>query len=424
MPHSWRNRAVRTPFFYGWIIVVISMVAGFLGSGVSNITMSVLLKPITEDLGWSRTLLSSAVTIGSVAGGMLAPAIGPIADRLGPRYLLPIGAALFGAFVLGVGATHQPWLFYAAFVPARALAETLLTGVVPMTAVANWFYLKRPRAIGLVAMSVPLGSFALALIYQFIISNYGWRAAFMVLGIAVWLLVVIPGIFFLRRQPEDLGLLPDGRVSRWRAETLMTEIKNPEMQTIEQSWSLGEALRTSSMWLLVAASTLASLSTGGIAFHLVAYCTDVNIEPAIAVSALSLMALSGAFGSGIWGRLAEKYHPRRLSVVTILLSALSVAILTQVRIPLTAYVFAILFGLNARGGPVLLHVLLARYYGRRSFGAISSVLEPFHKGGLGLGALIAGAGFDLAGNYQLIFLIFLGNYLLSAFLTLLARQPQ
>jgi hypothetical protein len=107
-----------------------------------------------------------------------------------------------------------------------------------------------------------------------------------------------------------------------------------------------------------------------------------------------------------------------------LTAAATVALLTQVRIAATAYLFATLFGLNARGGPVLTHILLARYYGRRSFGAISSVLEPFHKGGLGLGALMASMVFDLTGSYQMIFLLFLGNYLLSAYLIVLARQPQ
>ena len=91
-----RELVVRTKFFYGWIIVGICMLAGFLGSGVSNVTMAVVLKPITEDLNWSRSLTSSAITLGSLGGGLLAPLFGPIADRLGPRYLLPCGAAMVG----------------------------------------------------------------------------------------------------------------------------------------------------------------------------------------------------------------------------------------------------------------------------------------------------------------------------------------
>jgi sugar phosphate permease len=415
---------VTLPFFYGWIIVGIAMLAGFLGSGVSNVTMAVVLKPITEDLGWSRTLTSSAITIGSVTGGLLAPLVGPLADRLGPRILLPSGAALVGIFVMCLSLTHEPWQFYATFVPGRALAETLLTGIVPMTAVTNWFYLKRPRALGLVALSVPLGSFVLSLLYQFMIAAYGWRSAFMMLGIALWLFVVVPGLFFLRRQPEDFGMLPDGASPGTHESKASDAASEHANAATEQSWTLKEALRTRTLWLLVTASMFYSISTGGIAFHMVAYFTDVQLQPAVAVGALSVMALTGAFGSGLWGALAERIHPRTLGVTTMLLSAAAVVLLIQTRVAAAAFAFAIVFGLSARGGFVLMHVLLARYYGRRSFGAINSALEPFHKGGLGVGALLAGMTFDLSGSYLIAFLLFFGNYLIAATLTRLARQPQ
>jgi hypothetical protein len=89
-----------------------------------------------------------------------------------------------------------------------------------------------------------------------------------------------------------------------------------------------------------------------------------------------------------------------------------------------AYAVAILFGANARGSAVLTQILMARYYGRRSYGAISGLLEPFHKGGLGVGALFAGLAYDFAGSYQMIFVFFLGCYLVSALLVFLARAPR
>jgi MFS family permease len=414
---------LKLPFFYGWVIVSIAMLAGFLGAGISNITMSVVLKPLSTDLGWSRTLTSSAITIGSVTGGLLAPVVGPLADRFGPRFLLPLGAALVGAFAIGVSLTAEPWNFYATFVPARAFAELLLVGVVPTTAVANWFYRKRPRAIGFVALSVPLGSFALSLVYQFLISVYGWRAAFWTLGICLWLFVAVPGVLFLRRQPEDLGMLPDGVAGLLGDREDASLASGARELETQRSWSRRAALRTSTLWLLIAASTLASMATGGIAFHLVAFYTDLSIEPAVAVGALSLMALTGAFGNGLWGALAEKFDARALSIAAMLLSAAAVALLIQVRAASTAYLFAFLFGVNARGGFVLTHILFAQNFGRRSFGAIASILEPFHKGGLGLGALMAGMAFDLTGGYETVFGVFLGNYALAALLTFLARRP-
>jgi MFS family permease len=411
---------MRLPFFYGWVIVAIGMLAGFLASGVSNITMAVVLKPISEDLGWSRTLTAAAITAGSLCGGVMAPFFGPLADRLGPRLLIPAGAALVGLLVIALSQSSQPWQFYATYVPARALTEFLLVGVAPLTAVANWFHVKRPRAMGLIAMAVPLGSAMLSLVYSYLVGFYGWRSAFLFLGAALWLFVAWPGAIFLRRQPEDLGLLPDG-VNPSRS-FKGGDGASPAAREI--SWAKKDAIRTTAMRLLVCSVFLASIGTGGIAFHLVAYLTDIAISPSVAAGALSLMALAGAIGNGLLGALAERFQPRKLSVAALLVSAAAVALLTQIRNPLGAYLFAILFGINARGAAVLTPVLTAGYFGRRSYGAISGILEPFHKGGLGLGALFAGFAFDYSGDYQLVFAIFLAAYLLSAGLIFLARRPQ
>ena len=400
------------------------MVAGFLAAGVSNITMAVVLKPISEDLGWSRALTAAAITLGACLGGLLSPLFGPIADRLGPRLLLPAGGALVGLLAFGVSLSTEPWQFYVTFVPARALTEFLLCGMIAFTTAANWFYLKRPRVMGLVALSTPLGSAVLSLVYQFFVLRYSWRSAFLALGVALWGFVVIPGLIFLRRRPEDLGLHPDGLATPPSRQTESMDIYSAGSATAERSWSRAEAVRSSTLWLLVSSAFLAAIGTGGVAFHTAAYFTDVRIAPTIAAGAVSVMALSGAFGNGLWGALAERLHPRRLSVATMIVSAASVGLLMQVSTAGAAYLFALLFGLNARGAGVLMQILIARYFGRGSFGAISSVLDPFHKGGLGLGALLAGIVFDYAGGYQPVFTIFLLSYLLSALLIFLARRPR
>jgi MFS family permease len=410
---------VTLPFFYGWVIVVIVVLAGILAAGVSNITMAVVLKPISDDLGWSRSLTAAALTMGALFGGALSPLFGPLADRMGPRLLLPAGGAVVGLLAIGVSLSTEPWQFYATFVPARALTEFLLCGMIAFTAVANWFYIKRPRVMGVVAMATPLGSAALSLVYQFFVTNYDWRSAFLALGIALWTLVVIPGLIFLRRQPEDLGLLPDGAAHTPPNAPIRAVASND----VEYSWQRADAMRTATLWLLVISAFLSAIGTGGVAFHMAAYMTDGAFAPAFAASVVSVMALSGALGNGVWGALAERFHPRRLNVAAMLVAAVSVALLMQVRSAPTAYLFALLFGINARGAAVLTQVLVARYFGRASFGAISSILDPFHKGGLGLGALFAAIAFDYYGSYRTIFMIFLCSYVVSAVLIFLARKP-
>ncbi|MBI2361527.1 MAG: MFS transporter [Deltaproteobacteria bacterium] len=413
----------RLPIFYGWFIVAVSMLSAFLGAGLNNISMGVVLKPLSQDLGWTRTVTSGAITAGAILGGALAPLFGRLADRLGPRALLPAGAATVGLLALAVSQITEPWQFYVAYVPARALVETVTSGVVPVTAVANWFYLKRPRAIGMVLMAIPMGSAALSLLYQSLILHSGWRSTFLVLGLLLWLFVVIPGALLLRRQPEDMGLVPDGSEPLRGGGSSTADAMKQEPDS-EYSWRLREAVRTSTLWFIIASFTLWVIALGGIAFHLVAYLTDKGIGPVVAAGALSLFALAGALGNFAWGWLAERIDVRRLSGVTLLVSALAVLLLMEARAPLRAYGVAALLGLTARGGSVFSQVILARYFGRRSFGAISGVAEPFIKAGLGLGPLLAALAFDLTGSYRGIFAVFSGMFVVAAFLVLLARRPE
>src|SRR4029453_18112532 len=123
--------------------------------------------------------------------------------------------------------------------------EFLLCGIVPFTSVANWFYINLPRAMGLVAMSVPLGASALLLVYQFFVAHYGWRSAFLALGISLWVLVGIPGAIFFRRQPGDLGLTPDGVSVAPQPDGPLSLGEEREKPVPERSWTRGDAMRTS-----------------------------------------------------------------------------------------------------------------------------------------------------------------------------------
>src|SRR5215204_5406069 len=171
------------PFFYGWFVVAVAMLAAFIGSGLNNVNMGVIFKPMSDDLGWSRSLMAGAVAGGTFVGGIFTPLAGRFADKFGPRVMMPLGAVLMGLLAIALAMVTEPWQFYLAYIPARAISHGMLIGVVPVTAVANWFYRQRPRAISLVTMAVPLGASVMALIYQFMINHHGWRSTFITLAI-------------------------------------------------------------------------------------------------------------------------------------------------------------------------------------------------------------------------------------------------
>jgi MFS family permease len=405
--------------FYGWYIVGICMLGAFLSSGTSQLFMSVMVQPMSEDLGWSRTAITGAIMIGSIAAGLLAPPIGFLADRYGPRRLTTVGALVMGGAYLLLANLSELWQLYLVYVVGRAIAASTVASVVPMTAATNWFRRMRGRALGLIAMSTPLGSAILALVAEALIEGPGWRAVFVAFGVGSLALVVVPAAVVLRRRPEDLGLLPDGASSPPAG----APAPSPSAPVGEVPWTLGGAMRTPALWLLIASSIIAAMANTAVGFHQVAYFTNVGLAPAEAVLALSVYALAGALASGLWGWLTERFSERTMAVVATLISAGVIVYILFVRSLAGALVFAVLFGLTSRGGSTLVNIILAHYYGRHAYGAISGFVYPFAMVGLGAGPFLGSVSYDLAGSYDAVFLTFAAASVLVAALLWLARKP-
>jgi MFS family permease len=411
------------PFFYGWLIVLVSCTSGFLGAGLNNVSMGVVLKPMSEDLGWSRTLTAGAISIGTFSGALLVPVLGRITDRIGPRLLLPGGGAIVGALAIALGNIQAPAHFYVTYVPARAIASATLIGVIPVTAVANWFYQKRARAIGIVNMCLQLGASALVVIYQFLIENFGWRMAFEMLGVLIVLLVVIPGSIILRRSAEDVGMHLDGVGPGSGSDSTARDSQGSTVSTHEHNWTFHDAVRTKSLWLVIGTFSTAVMAGGGIAFHMVAYYTDIGISPTFAAASLSLYAFSGAFASGLWGYLAERIAPRQLSAIAFGAATLGIFLFGQIRGEWMGLGVAVFLGLAARGVLALMHLVLANYFGRRSYGSISGITGLFQQAAGAVGPFVAAYAFDATGNYQGILTIFAVLYLVATLLILVSRPP-
>lgn len=410
--------------FYGWFIVGMAVTSGFLGAGLSQIVTGVMLKPITEDLGWTRTMTTGAITAGTITGGILSPLVGRLTDRYGGRFLMPLGALLSAGACVILAQLTTLWQFYAAYVLGRGVSAPFLTQVLPITAVANWFLRKRGMAIGIVAMSLPLGGSALTLLAQYIISHYGWRGVYWAFGALTLLFLVGPPILIVRKRPEDMGLLPDGEVAPGpeREDPLVREKKGGP--TPEVDWSLEEALRTRSLWLIILGFSVALVANGAIGFHQVAYFTDVGIPAGAAAGALSVYALSGAFANAMWGFIADRIPARTCNIFALFMSSVMVGFLITVHSAPMAYLFAVLFGVVARGEASLVEIMIAQYYGRASYGSILGFTVPFQMIGLGFGPLIAAVAFDFTGSYQGVFMGFVATYLFAGLTIVLARPPR
>jgi MFS family permease len=217
-----------------------------------------------------------------------------------------------------------------------------------------------------------------------------------------------------------MGLLPDGDTT---ATLAADALANKGTLAKEFNWTLKEATRTPTLWLLIGAVTIEVLANGAVGFHQVAYFSDIGIAAAAAAAALSVYGLTGALSSGIWGFLVERVSARYLAIVTMVVAAATMVFLLFVDSAAEAILFAAIFGFSARGETSLIQILVAQYYGRSSFGAITGLLTPFQMVGLGLGPLVASVSFDVTGSYRLVFIVLSIGYLLTGGLLWLAGRP-
>jgi sugar phosphate permease len=348
--------------------------------------------------------------------------MGILADRYGPRVLAPIGASVVALSLLAIGQLQSLVVFYAAYIVARGFSGSAVTGVVSQTLAANWFRRMRGRSFGLISMSVPLGGSFAALIAQPLVEAHGWRSVFLVFPPIILACFVVPALLVYRRRPEDVGLLPDGDVRA--ASAPETGESGRASQALEDSWSLAEAMRTKTLWLLTAGMTIGTLAGGTVSFHLVAYYTDKGMSAGVGALAVSLYALFGAVAALIWGFLVERMSERLLLVAAMTTAGVTLLIMVVVQTAPPALVAAAIYGTAARGEGALVNTMLANYYGRGSYGRIVGFVSPFNSIALGIGPLIASLSFDTTGSYDGVFALFGVITIGAVFLLWFARKPE
>ena len=415
---------LRLPFYYGWVVLGMFVVAGSMAAASSQPFMAVMLKPITEEFGWSRTEATTAISVGTIGTGFVSPFVGRLADRYGSRLLVPVGGLLLAVAFFLIAGVNALWQFYLAYILARSIASPCLSGVGAQTAMINWFSTKRGRAVGLIVMTFPLANSLQAPVAQWLTGEIGWREVFVVLGVATALIVIVPGYLVLRNRPEDLGLYPDGASGPPESGRGGGRRMPAGARARDYDFTLKQAMRTRVLWLIVLASFLSILGGGAVSFHQVAYYQDLGLTPTIAAASISTFTLAGAFSSGLWGFLSEKVSERLLASGLTLAGAFVVLAMLEVRTDVMALVVSGVFGLTTRGGGTLFSLLLASYYGRGNFGSISGFFQTFSSFGLGIGPFVGAIIFDVTDGYRLLFVLLSVTYTATALILLfLVREP-
>ena len=406
--------------YYGWVIVGTMFIVSLAQTAQYNPAMSIFLKPITEEFGWSRTTFSSAIAIGGLVGAMLAVIVGPILDRRGPRTLTFVAFLLMGMVTMALSSVSEVWHLYAIIVTNRALITGLLS-IVAGVAVSKWFIRRRGRAMSFAVTGLRFGQAIVPPYTTFFVLRTGWQSAAIALGAFIWILTLIPVILLLRRQPEDMGLRPDGDLPRNGDGEAGSDQLAAFTDAGEVSFTLAQALRTPAFYLILFATSGLAFNIGGLNFNLFPFLTDQGISEAAAAGILTTWSLISAVGSLGAGFIAERLHVRFVMAIAFAVATGGVVALIFTDDLPTALVFAFIHGLSFGALPMLMQLVWADYYGRRHQGAIRGFVTPFQvivqAGGPIAGTLV----FDLMDTYIPAFALFGAIYVVCAIAMLLAK---
>ncbi|MEC7835729.1 MAG: MFS transporter [Chloroflexota bacterium] len=411
----------KTTIYYGWIVIAVGALGTYASSGSAQVTLAGIQTLIFEDTGWDRSTIALGITIGTWVAGLLTPVFGKIADTHGPRLAMPLTSLVVGICFYWIGGMSAIWHFYAAYIIARGLGNPVLIGVMPRTVAVNFFDRRRNLALGLVSMARPcFGAINVQLI-TLISAWSSWRTAYKLLGIYS-ILLTLPLLLFIRKDPESIGLLPDGeqgKLSSQEPVMFSKKVANAD----KHIWSAGEAAKTLTLWAIVSAEFLIILTSGTIGFQLVPYLHESGLPISIAALAWTLSTLLNAFSNPIWGFLSDIYSPRKLvlGAMPICLVVTSIFLLIDGGYP--GFACVVIWGAATGGLNVLGGMLIANYFGRHSFGSISGIMGPFQIIGLGLGPIIGAIMYDATGGYMYLFAFAVMAYLAATILFFFAKPP-
>lgn len=385
--------------FYGWWVVLVSSLG--LSSNPGQFAFGALglfIIPLGSAFGWSRTEVSLALTLFTVALACSQPLVGGMVDRYGSKRVLLPSTIIFALLLAAIPAlVSELWHFWLIFILIGSLASG--ANAMPYLRILGaWFDRKRGLAYGLALSGAGVGYAYVPPLLEYLISQFGWRTGYYSLA-AILLLITVPLLWlFLRDNPAQMGLQQDGTTTQTAAPA--NELPADSTAATGMSWR--QALRSRVFWLLYPIFVIISLSLYGVLAHFVPMLTDGGMATRLAALAAGTLGVTIIISRPIIGYLIDHYFAPYIALCCFLLSTAGFIILSVDAGGPHVFAVAVLIGVSLGAELDLLAFLTSRYFGMRAFGVLYGIQFSGFMLGASLGPVLFGLTFDVNGNYQLI----------------------
>ena len=396
---------INEKFFYGWTIVGIGSLGIFTSGAGQSHTFSPFIPVISKDLQISSTSITTAYMIATLFAAFLLPQIGKLVDKFGPRIVLIYTVILLGIGCLIFGAASNFLMLAVAFGFLRFFGQgTLMLGSANI--ITQWFDKKRGFALGLMGLGFALSMGIHPPISDFLITNYGWRSAWVIIGLSTWILMLPPLIFLAIDKPEDVNEKPDG---------IQKKIVNKNTKIF--GLSLNQTLKEKSFYIL--SFSFFSISTLVTALHFfqVTILNQYFNLPSREAAALFIPTMiTMIIFIPLAGKILDKFETHNVIGIALLVTTSSLISISFSSNITFAIIYSIIFGINNAFNLSLFGYIWPRYFGRLHVGSIQGTGQMVLVVGASIGAMPFALAMDF--GYDLLLTIRLAALypFLSAFL--------
>jgi len=394
-------------FFYGYIIVLLATLIMMVTWGTFY-SFGVFFKPVLLEFGWTRAATSGAYSLAFMLSGFFAIFVGRFSDRFGPRIVVTTcGLLLASGYLLTsqISTIWQLYLFYGivgigssgAYVPS-------------ISALSRWFVKRRGLMTGIAMAGIGLGTMVMSPLANWLISNYGWRTSYIVVGIVVLVSVTLAAQF-LQRDPAKMGMAPYGE----------DVVEQQSLSSENRGFSFQKAIRTKQFWMLCAMFTFAEYCVHNVNVHIVPHTTDLAISAANAANILAIIGAMSVSARVIMGAVGDRASNKLAAIVCFVIMLVSLVWLLFARELWAFRLFAFAFGFAYGSYQPLISLVIADSFGLSSLGVILGAITFVIMTGAAVGPVLAGWIFDITNSYQLAFLVCIAFSIVAIILALLLR---
>ncbi|MEQ8990911.1 MAG: MFS transporter [Pseudomonadales bacterium] len=401
--------------FYGWILLSTLSVIYFLSVGAIFYGFAAVIPQIIEDEGWSRVQVSAGFSILTAAAGLSGPLIALVIQRFGARMAIVVGSlfTIFGATLMYTGEGLSNFYLGLCFVGVGMGMQTVIPGTQLLT---RWFQRYRALALGVFLSSAGLGALIAAPTFGFLSESYSnWRILMPVIAASALLSSILAGLI-VRERPEVMGLMADGRPMR---DATMAVAGTPHQTS--SVWTVSIAIRTYAFWMVVLGASLAVAGSTIVNSQAILHMEELGLSRVLAASALGVAGLLGTLGRLISGVLGDRIEPRFLLAWGLALEAAGIAVLLLASHPVTAYIFASVFGLGFGLAVVATPALIANYFGSESYASLYAARGVLVTLMGAMAPIVAGFLYATTNGYSVTFL---GFAILTGVAALLVRSAK